>query len=202
MKTRIFLTVVIVTTIFLGFIGFARADGTVISISPSPLTIPQSQIGTNFKVNINISAVTNLWSWAANLNWNASVLNFTKISEGPFLKSAGNTFFAPTFPKSGSLPDISDSIDFSNDSVSGSGILATVTFKVLGAGQSGITLSDTALWLPLSKNYTGHPLIPHTVDNGQVIVLPEFSSWALLTIAIAATVPTVILAKKRLKPKR
>jgi len=211
MKTSIILTIAFASVICMISVGSVRADGTVISISPSSDTIPQSQIGTDFVVNISISTVTNLWSWAANLNWNPSVLNFTKISEGPFLKNAGNTFFAPTFPQSGSLPDISDTVYPTNRSFSGSGVLATVIFKILAAGQSDITLSHTNLWLPLSGNYQGHPTIAHSVNNGQLIVLgnehgPEFPTWVVLTIIsivfTAAIIAAAILIMKRLKPRR
>jgi hypothetical protein len=198
MKTRILLIIGLATVICMSFVGFTRSDGTVISISPSSSTLPQSQIGNSFQININISDVANLWFWKVRLNWNPSVLNFTKIGEGPFLKSAGySTLFPPPPQRSGCLTEISDGI-MANASVSGSGVLATITFQVLAAGQSGITLNETVLLQPQS----GHPQIANTVSNGQLIVLSEFPSWIPLAITLAAAIPAAILAKKRLKPTR
>jgi hypothetical protein len=199
MKTNIVLAIAFASIICLGVVGSARCDGTVISISPSLSTLPQSQIGANFQININISDVASLWSWKVRLNWNPNVLNFTSIDEGPFLKSAGSTLFPPPPQRNGSLTEISDTL-LANASVSGNGILATVVFKVLAAGQSDITLNETELLQPLVGQPPSHPQIAHTVNNGRLIVLPEFPSWAPLAIIFVTAVPVVILVRKRLKP--
>ncbi|HXX87678.1 MAG TPA: cohesin domain-containing protein, partial [Candidatus Acidoferrum sp.] len=185
------------------FIHSAGCDGTVISISPASSTLPKSAIGTNFQVNISISDVANLWSWKVSLVWNPSVLDFTNITEGPFLMSGGSTLFlnAPT-QSNGSLPEISDTL-LENVSASGNGTLVTVNFNVTGSGQSDITLNDTVLLQP-STELTQSP-IAHTEENGQVTVLgteiPEFPPWAILIVGIVAVMCAAIFVKKRSKPK-
>jgi hypothetical protein len=201
MKTNIILAIALASVIFLSLIGSVRCSGTVISISPSSDTIPQSQIGKSLQVNITISNVTNLWGWVVTLNWNPTILNFTNMTEGPFLDSVGSTLFLYPTPGSGSLTQITDEL-LENTSVNGNGTLATINFKVLAYGQSNITLSDTLLYQPLSGNPLSHAQIAHTVNNGQIIVISEFPSWALPAIIIVATIPAMILAKRRLKPAR
>ena len=194
MKIKIILSIAFVSAICLSFVGSARCDATVISINPSSQTLPQSRIGTNYQIDINISDVANLWQWKVRLNWNPSVLNFIRVDEGTFLNSSGSTLFLNASARSGYVPEISDTL-LENTSTSGSGLLAIVTFKVLAAGQSDITLNETLLTHP-----TGQVQIPHTVDNGQLIVVPEFQNWTFLAIALVATIPAAILAKKRFKP--
>jgi hypothetical protein len=199
MRTNIILTIAFASVICLSFVGSARCDGTVISVSPSSYTLPQSQIGTNFQISINISGVANLWSWKVRLNWNPNILNVTSgPTEGTFM--GGGTLFltSPTNYTAGYVGEISDTF-LSNTSVSGNGVLATVTFQVLAAGQSNITLNETELLQPEA----GHPQITHTVNNGQLNVIPEFPSGAFLAIAFAVTtISAAFLAKKRLKPTR
>ena len=196
MKTNIVLLIVLVSVICLSFVGSARGDSTTLSINPSSSTLPQSNIGANYQVNITISSVANLWSWVARLNWNQSVLNFTKIDEGQFLRSTGqSTFFAPPIAHDGYLTGISDTIYVSTQSVSGSGTLATVTFHVLAAGKTDITLNETDMWGPLSGGQ--HPHIIYTVMNGEVIVVPEFPGWVPLAVVFATAIPLALLLKRR-----
>jgi hypothetical protein len=171
MKTKMILAIFFQSVICLSLVGWAMCDGTVISISPPATTLPSSAIGTSFQIDINIAAVTNLWSWKVRLNWNPTILEFSKIAEGPFLKSAGSTLFPPPLQGNGSLTEISDTL-LSTIGVNGSGILATVTFKVLVAGQSGMTLNETELFQPPEGLPPSNPQIAHTVSNGQLIVLP------------------------------
>jgi len=195
MKTKIILAIAFVFCLSLP--GLARGAGTTISINPSSSSISQSQIGTDFQINISISDVTNLWSWKVRLNWNPDVLNVTNVEEGPFLKSVGPTLFPPPPQRNGYLTEVSCTL-LSPSSASGDGVLATVTFKVLASGQSSIILNETELLEPGS----GHPQINCTINNGQITIVPEFTSWSFLGIAFAATVLTAILIKKRFRPTR
>jgi hypothetical protein len=125
------------------------------------------------------------------------------MSEGSFLKSAGSTLFlyAPPTQGSGCITELSDTL-LENTSVNGNGVLVTVTFQVLAAGQSYITMNETLLAQPLSGSPLSHPQITHTVDNGQLVVVPEFQNWVLPIVMIIVTIPMVILTRKRLKPTR
>jgi len=194
MKTSsIFVAIAFVSLICLSIVCSARSQGTVISVSPSSSTLLQSQIGTSYQINISISDVTNLWSWKVRLNWNPGVLNFLNITEGPFLKDIGATLFPPPPERSGYLTEVSDTL-LENVSASGSGLLATVTFNVVGSGQSDITLTETELLEPIAGQPPTHQQIANTVSNGELIVLGGGGLTGLLIWAIVAITIAVIIA--------
>lgn len=182
---------------YLALASLTKANGTTtILIDPPTYEVAEQDIGETFKINITVSAVTNLWSWKVRVNWNPEVLNFTEIAEGPFLNSTGDTLFLWaqnwTAIEEGYIPEISCTL-LSSGSVNGSGVLATVAFKSLSPGTSNITLTETVLKEP----GTGHPEISHSVINGEVIVIPEFQPWIILPFVLTAT--AIIMMKKHYK---
>jgi hypothetical protein len=134
------------------------------------MELTTSQIGKTVQINVTVTNVTNLWQWGISLSWNSTILNFTSITEGPFLSSIGTTMAA--FPENaydeyfskGILPEASSTF-ISNKSASGSGILATITFDVLAVGETDLTIEST-----LKRPESGHPLIDHTSTNGHIVV--------------------------------
>ena len=54
-----------------------------LSIYPSEVEVLE---GNNFRVSINVTDVTDLWAWQANISFNPSQVNFTGATEGPFLR--------------------------------------------------------------------------------------------------------------------
>lgn len=121
----------------------------------------------NFTVRINIAEVTNLCTWQFNLTFNSLVLQAVTVHEGPFLKKAGATRWA------GTIIDNSTGWVLAGDSLSkastsgatGSGLLATVTFKAVAKGNSVLDLSlgETKLRLWNGSQYVP---IPYTPFNG------------------------------------
>jgi len=183
---------VIAFALCVGMVNFARGDGTVIAVDPPLYNVTQNQIGMNFTLNINITGVTNLWSWGVRLNWNPDVVNVTNVQEGAFLKSAGSTLFLPPTRGTGYLKDIGSTL-LSASSANGSGVLFIATFEALAIGQSNMTLNETSLIRYDSS------VIPTTVNNGQVIVtVPEFSNL-LVFVFIFAGVTVAVLIKKQSK---
>ncbi len=176
----------------------AKAQETpTISIDPPTYEVAESEIGETFTINITLNDVTNLWSWKVRVDWNPEILNFTETAEGPFMNNTDDTLFLWannwTAIEEGYIPEISCTLQ-SSVSVNGSGVLATVTFKSLSPGTSNITLTETVLKEP----GTGHPEIPHNVNNGEVIVIPEFQLWMILPVVLTATA-IIILMKKHSK---
>jgi hypothetical protein len=169
-------------------------ETTTISIDPPTYEVAESEIGETFKINITLNDVTNLWSWKVRVNWNSEILNFTEIAEGPFLNNTDDTLFLWaqnwTAIEEGYIPEISCTL-LSSVSVNGSGVLATVTFKSLSPGTSNITLTETVLKEPEQ----GHPEISHTVNNGEVTVIPEFQPWMILPIVLTATAIITLMKK-------
>lgn len=142
-------------TIFASIQGI-QAEAATVSIDPSTKQVTNAYVGKSIKVNINVNDVGGLWSWCvSNLTFNSNVLNLTDIDEGPFLKKGGQTLFI--WPSSSSkiqegiVPEISTTL-LVNNSVSGSGVIATLNFVVVSAGTSQIMLNNTKLLTPYELN--------------------------------------------------
>jgi len=145
------------------------ATSTVIFIEPQ-LTIVE--IFHTFQINISISEVTDLAGWDFKLYYPNSLLNATEITEGPFLKTAGDTFFT--------VKEFTDNYNETHGRIwavcvlqgqgsgaTGNGTLATITFKAKLDGIATLHLAETDLID--SKIPPNH--IIHTTIDGVVEVL-------------------------------
>lgn len=127
-------------------------------------------VGDIFTVNIAISNVTNLRAWQLGLTFNPDVLecmpveisipsNNTSViqrmsafQEGPFLKQGGETLFVspkPVYEKEGVIRlhgcCIFDRTTGNSTSVSGSGTLTSITFKIISLGTSILHITNVKL---------------------------------------------------------
>jgi hypothetical protein len=159
-------------------------DTTTISIDSSTQQFPSATVGSTIQVNIEISNVQGLWAWdVSDLTFNPAYLNITDVAEGPFLKASGQDLFIWTsestlaFAK-GYIPDISDTL-LEYSTASGSGVLATLTFKVLALGESQIAFNQTTLESSTNLGTISDPnykLIPCTTINANIVVGPSAST--------------------------
>ena len=78
------------------------------------------------------------------ITWDPTCLNLTSTPvEGDFLTQIGSTAYIPTTPGKGLLPDISDTLLSIKSSASGSGVLASLQFQVMGpCSATPITLNN------------------------------------------------------------
>jgi len=109
---------------------------------------PPSNIGTvgqKFTVKINISNAVDLYGWEFKLGWNATILNATDVGEGSFLKSGGDTFFAPTTNNTAGYILVDCTLLGNIPGVNGNGTLATVEFRIETGGACDLDLYDTIL---------------------------------------------------------
>jgi hypothetical protein len=140
----------------------SQTTATVLSVEPNTV---QEVTGQDFTVNVSVSKVADLYAWQIALSWNPSLLNVTSVTEGPMLKSSGNsTFFSPVVNNAaGNLSALCTrvlSFGSSVTGVSGNGTLMTVQFEVIGSGACDLNLYDTQL---LDSNSSA---ISHTVQGG------------------------------------
>src|SRR3954470_5892271 len=90
-------------------------------------------------IPVSISGVLDLFAFQFDLAYDPSVVNLVSISEGPFLPSAGGTFFLP-----GTIDNVAGTATFISDSLlgpvpgaSGSGDLVFLKFVTACAGCFG-----------------------------------------------------------------
>jgi len=143
------IALLILSLIITPFFTPAKAQGSpTVSLVPSQIQV--TQVNQVFMVNITISNVQNLWAWDMNLTWNpASLSLIAPPTEGDFMQSVGDTVpvFSPQNATGGYIPDMSDTF-LEEQSVSGSGVLATLQFKVISQTSSNIQLNITELQGP------------------------------------------------------
>jgi len=140
-------------------------EGVVLCLEPNVMNVEPGQI---FTLNVSISNVQSLYKWTMGLSWNSSVIELepaltSAVSEGPFLKSFGRTYFTvlPYTAGSGCLSYIS--CEFTQPtSASGSGVLLTVRFKTITKGETKITISGSVLYDYCKQK------ISHTCKDGYV----------------------------------
>jgi len=128
-----------------------------------------------FEVNITIFNVNDLYAWEFTLSFNPNVLKVNSVTEGPLLAEVGDDWWGTYFRKRINnafgyvsalamiLPDPNPPQDFPPEGASGSGVLATIEFQVVGEGVCILDLSNTEL-----DTITGGQKdpIPHMVTEG------------------------------------
>jgi len=130
--------------------------------------VTTAEPNTEFTVEIRVSDVVELFTWGFKLNWTTTILDFVRVTEGPFLNSSGahQSYFVVKKPGDTNWPSnmigVADTL-LGNDrsyAVTGSGVIAKVTFSVKVKGVSALDLWDTSLInFDLAK-------ITHTVEDG------------------------------------
>ena len=128
----------------LGCIVFATevaiaSPGATIAIDPAEvLDVPS---GETFKVNITITDVINLYGWQVNITFNPGILNVASTEEGPFLKQVNETVVMKRVNNEGGFLLLSSTftVPYPTQGATGSGLLATVTFSVVGGGASSLS---------------------------------------------------------------
>jgi hypothetical protein len=172
MKIRAMLPVVLLLFSLISmFSSFTMAQQTTtVSINPSTTS---TTIESDITVNLQVTNVQNLGGWNLNLTWNPQVINLTQISEGTFLADSGTTLFtwsprsSPISRSHGYIQGVADVL-LSTTGVSGSGVLATITFYALGSGTSPISIAGTTIINPPSNGEA--KTISATITSGTVNV--------------------------------
>jgi hypothetical protein len=123
-------------------------------------------IGQNITVNIDVSNVTDLYGWEFKLGWNNTVLELLNVTEGPFLKSNGATFFTSKINSTDPhiIVDCTRLVDLPEANANGA--LATITFQVLQLGDCDLNLYDTTLVNSFEQT------LDHTTSGGHFETVP------------------------------
>lgn len=180
----------------LAITNVAKAQPAVLSVVPS--TSEVSAPGEIVQIRINITEVTDLWSWKMRITWNASVLNITSMGdmvEGPFHPPSPTLFLGVPWP--GEVPELSStSIAIPKQGATGSGALVIINFTALAPGTTDIRITDLIL-LDTENNH-----MPVTGENGTVTVIPEFPTSTILILFLTTTAIIAIIAKISYRRRR
>jgi hypothetical protein len=127
----------------LGLCAVPAGATPLLSIQPSSSTV---SVGDAFSLDIDISNVVDLYAFSFDVSYDDVLLGATNVVEGAFLPTGGATFF---IPGDTSVPGVitftEDVITGAVSGVTGSGVLATVTFDALSSGSATLNLSNVLL---------------------------------------------------------
>ena len=130
-----------------GAVYSAQSQGTLVR-----LEVPTAHLqagGQPFDVSVLVDNVTNLGAFEFELTYDPKVVEFQEAHEGPFLGSSGRSVYCLT-PQTveGSLTFSCVTLGATPDGPNGSGVLASVTLRPAGAGNSPLRLSRAVLTDP------------------------------------------------------
>lgn len=134
--------------------------------------------GDTFNIAVDIAEASDLYGFQFDVTYDPSILQLQSISEGPFLATAGSTFFIPGTIDNGAgdASSNADSLLGPGPGAAGSGTLAILDFRAIASGTSALSLANIIL---LDSNLNN---IAFTSTDGSVTVsspsVPEPSSWA------------------------
>ena len=216
-KGRTVLLVTLIAVFFTSFIVHVSAQGS-ISVSESPITIPEEDIGKLFNVTVvieNIPETPGTVGIEFKLRWKSSVLEAVSMVLPPghfmepdgddenlwilydeidnaFNSTHGQVWYAVTFM------DMDKATQTGYAPKSGSGTLAVITFNSTAPGETDLIFSPKSLKV---GDVDGEE-IPTTGIDGSVTVIPEFQTFMIPLLLMAATAFALILRKKELLKKQ
>lgn len=174
---------------------------------PTLCVDPTSQsVSAPFTIDINITNMDDLYSWEFNVSYDTSKITATAVNEGPFLSSGGTTQFNKTIDDANGWAYAYCSLIGHVPGVSGSGVLANITFSLDATGTSTLNLHNTRLVeydYPSMKTYNFPPYQLTEVDGSVTVtaVVPEFPLGAAMEIALVAVV-IYVWWKSKSEPKQ
>jgi hypothetical protein len=214
-KTKYITIFFFIITIFTSLLSInshpAFGQSSTTKISFDPLEITAQAVNDEITVKLTITEVNNLWMWTTKITWDTTILSLVgNPVEETFLKQGGTTFFQHALAVPGETPDvtemyleISDSL-MANTTVSGSGDLATLKFKILKpAIESPICINSTEILGPNTGTYDSPVNLPivHQVQSPALVTLvPEgmIVANAGLPQSVDEGVPVTLNASKTL----
>ncbi len=145
----------------------ALGGGTPIEAANPSVTITPAQqnvaIGAGtVTFTVNVADVDNLAAYGFDLRFDHYVMEYQSTQNGDFLGSSGRQLSCAglTFPHDGKDNVTVGCATFGDlyaDGASGSGALATVTFKLVGGGTSALTFTSLDLQSPNADDVCGDP---------------------------------------------
>ena len=141
--------ILVVTTLFLVPTDYGLAQDTLVVLSPASAEV---DVGDTTTVNIRIENVADLYGAEVHLSFDPALLEVEDSDEGMAgVQIQSGSFLNPDFTAQNRVDLEAGTIDFAisqmapTESVSGSGVLATITFKGKAGGTSNLDFSSVLL---------------------------------------------------------
>jgi hypothetical protein len=167
LRERAIITLLVSILLFTCYSATIAALGTTMQVKPSAAT---AKMGQAFSINITMDQVAGLTAWEFTIYYSNALLKCIDAAEGPFLNSSGDTYFlkylTDVYNATHGRLMVGCTLLGMVPGVSGSGVLATVTFKAKALGDITIHLANTEL---TDVNIPPKP-IPHSTTDGTVHV--------------------------------
>ena len=170
----------VLTILTLVLLSMLSVIGSGVSASTPKLYIDPvtstADVGASFSINIKIADVSDLFTWGTRLQWNSTLLNVTKVTEGPFLKGRPlGTSMIRKINNTGGYVDLSVTILGDIQGIDGSGVLATVEFKAKAMGETELEFYE-----PRLINHFLFHITPFDVVSGYFINSPTAHDIAVI----------------------
>ena len=168
MLKKMSLTILLLISTLLTSFPVKSTSTPTMCVEPETYYVPG--IGQTFTINISVTDVTNLWGWVFKLFYRSAPLNGTALEEGPFLKTAGETFpwevnFTDNYNATHGFVYAFCHLTHVIPGANGNGTIAIITFRSMAPGASVLHLTETKL-----KN-SGGGYIPHETRDGSVTIV-------------------------------
>ena len=141
-------------------LGFTAMSYGAAVVSVDPATVESPTAGEQLMVNINIMGGAGVVGYQVTVNFDATALSY--------VSSTYNADYLASFPlvsPEGLKSDNSIQFVTLGNAPDGDHTLATVTFEVVEAKASSITLTDVVVSIPLNEDGTGGKLETTTADG-------------------------------------
>jgi len=162
-----------------------------------------SNIGEELTVNITIKDLPSpgMFGYELKLYFDTTYLNATKaeIPSGHFMTPTDPTKIFIVDP--GTINNTLGRVSFAltllapEGGKTGTGILCKVTFQGKAVGVSPLTFTDVILVDPDAVEI---PKANYDINDGQITVIPEFSTVLMVLLFLVVTVSAIMLKKKAL----
>lgn len=180
------------------------------TIVKAEASISQPEVGDTLTVDIKILNAQDLFGVDVTINWNSSVLELQSATSQLGVEShpngvlhESNAYPIEVIANDASQSDAeyhlsATSTGSSTPTFDGSGTIATVVFKAVGKGPTGLVLNDVEI-SQLNTDGTADLVTPSTTVDPVNVPVPEFPTIILIVLVLVAATATAVLSTKLLK---
>ena len=131
------------------------------TVSLIPSTVESPAMGEQLTFSLNITMGVNVVGYQATVQFDATSLRYVEGANGDYLPAGA--FFIPPISKSNTVTLAASSLD---EETEGDGTLATITFEIIDAKASTLSLLNVLL-----TDSTGNTTTPE-IENAEITTLP------------------------------